>query len=79
MGLRILSLSSLLADSMSVFHLISQGLASVSSVQGLLWLAGTVLPTASVAAFCLVRHFSKPSAEALHQLASFEIPHASCR
>lgn len=72
MGLRILSVGSLLADSASVVHLFTQDLTAASSVHSLLWVAGAVLPAASAVALYLWQHLEKPSVEAVRQLAAFE-------
>lgn len=72
MGLRILSVGSLIADAVSVANLTINGIATETAVHGLLLIVGIVLPPAYYLAEQLLRRLERPSAEVARQLASFE-------
>jgi len=72
MGLRILSVGSLVADGYSVANLAVNGIASETMAHGILLVAGAVLVPAVLVAERLLSPVKEPTAEVARQLAGFE-------
>lgn len=72
MGLRFLSVGSIVADAVSVAALAFGGAGTEGVISGLMVTGATVLPVACVLGGILLRRMEKPTVETVWQLAGFE-------
>jgi hypothetical protein len=73
MGLRILSLGSLVLDTMSVGQLLLNGTGSQGLTTGGLIAAATALPLAAGVAHLLLRAWDPPTTEVIRQMEGFDV------
>jgi hypothetical protein len=73
MGLRIFSIGSLVADSISVATLAVNGIGTDSILTGAALVGAAALPPACYVAGKLLRRLDTPTAEVARQLAGFDI------
>ncbi len=72
MGLRLLSIGSVVADTVSVATLAAGGMGSEGLMNGLMLVAAAALPTACVIAGVILRRMDKPTLEIARQMAGFD-------